>query len=547
MALNANEKASPRWKDYVQVKDIMPTQRPLADMIPTVIDHFERYKDYLESNRRIYQILEGQLRQEIEQSLAKEMVSRSAYKRIIERIPPINILKKVTDKLSKVYIEPPIRRADNATDNDIIENIVRNSHFDRTMLMANVYYNAQRMFAIEPYLKEGKHKFRVLGGHQFLPFSDDPIDPSNMTVFIKLMGNELKQVAPKFLEDGTRLDNADEVEQVTILGLYSDDEFLIVDTSGAIRYDKMQAMGLSIQMPQRTFQNRFGRIPFFYGSKSRTELVPYPNKEGLDASILIPKLFADLNYAAQFMSHSIIWFKNAKLDGQEINPDALVDLGERTEENGDPEMGVITPTVDIPNVISMIKTELSMYLSSIGIKANEQAVGREASGVAKAIEEGDTTAERKMQVEYFRGIEMEVWKLISDMQRVWAQRNGLGRDAERRTFSNNFAETFTIMFAEMKPLKTTRQKIEEIQLLRDQKLITKKQSIRMLYPEMTDNQIEEWLSELEDEREQEMDSMLSAGGTMMASRQANGTFSEGNQEAAEGSQDPFESEPEEDN
>ena len=447
------------------------TQKPLAQLIPQIIDHFERYTDYLESNRRIYEILEGQLRQEVEMSMRREMISDSAFRRACERIPPINVLRKTTDKLSKVYIEPPVRRADNEVDNEIMNNIVRNSHFDTKMVVANTYYNSQRMFAIEPYLKNSKQMFRVLGGHQFLPFSDDPVDPTNMTVFVKLMGNELQKVTPKFTEDGTRQDQNEEIRQVTILGLYSDDEFLVIDTGGAIRYDKMQEMGLNIASPATTFANPFRRIPFLYASKSRTELVPYPNKEALDISILIPKLFADLNYAAQFMSHSIVWFKNANLSGQEINPDALVDLGERTEENGDPEMGVITPSVDIPNVLSMIQAELSMYLSSIGIKAQTEAVGREASGVAKAIEEGDTTGERKMQVEFFRVVERELWKLISDMQDVWTARGALGPNAERRRFSQTFADSFTVMFAEMKPLKTTRQKIEEIQLLRSISLV----------------------------------------------------------------------------
>ena len=519
----------------------MATQKPLADLIPEIIDHFERYRDYLESNRRIYEILEGQLFDEVDRSLRAEMISDTAYRRARERIPPINVMKKTTDKLSKVYIEKPVRRGSTMVDNDIMGNITKRANLDNQMVVANNFYNAQRMFAIEPYVHEGKHAFRVLGGHQFLPFSDDPMDPNNLTVFIKLMGNEIVKAAPKFDENGNKVDNSDEVRQVTVLGLYSDDEFLIIDTGGAIRTDKMQAMGLNMQPGQRMFKNRFGRIPFYYGKKSRTELVPFPNKEGLDISILIPKLFADLNYAAQYMSHSIIWIKNASISGQEINPDAVVDLGERTEENGDPEMGVITPSVDIPNVISMIQSQMSMYLSSIGIKATSDGAvtpGREASGVAKAIEEGDTTAERKMQVEFFRDVEMHLWDLISDMQAVWVKNGVLSPEAERRTFSQNFVDDFTIIFAEMKPLKTTRQKIEEIQLLRDQKLITKKRAIKLIYPEMSDVQIEEWLEELKDEGMEELENMMSFGGTMGASRNADGQFLEGNQEATR--QDPEE-------
>lgn len=507
----------------------MATQKPLREMITDILSHYNEHIGILETNKRLYDIWQGQLREEVEKSLRCEIISHAAYSRAIQRIPSINIIKKAVDKLSKVYVENPVRLADNKTDVEIMQNIAKHSDMNNIMRVANEFYNVHGMFAIEPFIQDGIQKLRVLGGHQFLPYSDDPVNQLNMTVMIKLLGSELINFATQAYDDrGNKVTNKDDIRLVTTLALYSDNEFIIIDTTGTVREDKMKAVGVN------NSTNPFGVIPFKYGNRSKTELIPYPNKEGLDMAILIPKLFTDLNYAAQFMSHSIIWTKNADISNQELNPDAIVDLGERTEENGDPEMGVIQPTVDIPNILSMINTELDLYFSSIGIKTNAAASvtpGAESSGVSKALDEGDTTAERKRQVEFFSNVETHLWNLISIMESIWSDAGILTKEV--RKFSTDFE--FRIIFAEMKPLKTFKQKIEEIQLLRDQQLISKKQSIKILYPDFSDENVDDWLEELNEENEEAMDAMMSSP-LMQAERKAGGTFQEGNTKGNE--QDP---------
>ena len=495
-------------------------------MMDDIIAHYNAHVDMLEMNRKLYEIWQGQLRKEVEDSLRREIISPRAYQRAIERIPSINVPKKAVDKLSKVYIENPVRLADNKVDREIMQNIVKNSDMNNCMMVGNQFLNLHWMFAAEPYVQDGIQKVRILGGHQFLPYSDDPSNPNNMTVFIKLLGNETKEVTvPKFDVNGQKQGTTDEIRQVTILALYSDDEFLIIDTGGGIRVDLMRKMGVN------SAKNPFGRIPFIYGTKNKTQLVPYPNKEAYDMAILIPKLYTDLNYASQFMSHSIIWTKNAKIGNQEINPDAIVDLGERTEENGDPEIGTIDPTVDIPNTLRLIGSQLDMYFSSIGIKTEIRNNSNEdASGVAKAIDEGDTTAERKVQLEFFTNIEMRLWDLISDMQDVWSSAGIVNK--ERRKFTTGFSDTFRVMFAEMKPLKTFKQKMEEIQLMRAEKMITRRQALKMVFPDMTDNQLDDWEKDLDKEKEKQMEDMFMGVAPLSAERKQDGTFNEENQQGA---------------
>jgi hypothetical protein len=496
-------------------------------MIPDLIDHVRRYESYLQFNYKLYEILEGQLRTKVEDSLREELISLAAYSRAIKRIPSINVLRKATDKLSKIYTEPPSRITNQKTDQEILESIEDVSGLNSIMHDATRLYNTQRAFAIEPYVDERKQKFRVLAAHQFLPYSDDPVNPNRMTAFIKFLGNENDAPTTMYNEAGKKI-TEENIREVTILAVYTATEFMIIDTAGRIRYDLMEKMGIMETV------NPFGRIPFVYRSKSTLQLIPYPNQEGYDISILIPKLLTDLNYAAQFQSHSIIWTKNTDLSGQEINPDAVVNLGDQSLENGsgDPEIGTIDPKVDIENILRLIEYETSGYFSSIGIKVQTNGTlsnGRDASGLAKAIDEGDITDERKVQTEMFRTVERELWELTKLAQDMWSD---LAVVEENRKFSPSFIDSFRIKFAEMKPFKSERQLLEEIQLWRDQKLMTRKQALRTLRPEFTEEQIDAWIKELDKEAEEDMEFLLENGMPRGPEHKADGTFNEENQAAS---------------
>ena len=503
----------------------MPTRRPLKEMIPDIIAHFNAYRDDLIFNQRVNRIMEGQLRKEVEDSLDREVISPAANKRIKERIPSINVLKKATDKLSKVYSEQPKRMTDDSRDQEILENIESSININKIMNDANRIFNSQYRFALEPFVDAGKQRIRVLTAEQFLPFSDSLIDPNKMTVFIKLLGVEAKVREKAVDQNGFSQSDKTEIYDVDLLQLYSDDEILIIDTDGDIRFDKMQEFGIN-------GINRFGVIPVLYKSKSSTKLIPSPNQEGLDMSILIPKLLSDLNYAVQFMSHSIIWTKNANLEGQEINPDTIVDLGDGNIESGDPSIGIITPTVVINDILGLTEYQQSTWFSSLGIKI--QGGGRDASALSKAIDDADTTDIIKAQQMFFKEVEKDLFLLLKRMQDVWASANIV---KENRVFTANFIDTFRIAYPETRIIKTLKQKIEEAQLLRDQNLMTRKQALISIFPDMTDKQLNDWLAELDKEKEQNMENILMGIQSNTAERKADGTFNQDNQVG--GNQNPM--------
>lgn len=481
----------------------MKTQKPLKQLIPDILLKFQDFQGQLQFDRELYEMHEGQIRKKVEEALASEIISRSAYKRAIQRIPSINIPRKITDKMSKVYAESPMRFS--STDQDLLNHFQSSLHVNAVLNYANKMSNLNKRCALEIYQAGGKQKVRVLHAHQFFVFSDDPKQPNKPTVMCKLLGREQKYVEQTVTRDGTRSSTQEEITQVDILALYSDTEIMIIDSDGSIREDKMMEMGI------RSTRNPFGTIPFVYVNKSMTELMPYPNQTAYDMGILIPKLMTDLNYNAQFQSHSLIYTVNTDLEGAEVNPDAVINLGETDVNGAKPEIGTIDPKTDIDGILRLIEFEMGMYLTTEGLKAG--SVGQleatnAASGVSKIIDESDATETRKAQTELFRFVERKFWKKFAIIQEEWS-RSGVVEKKE--TFSPDFIDGFAIKFAEIKPMESEKEKYEKMKVARDLKLITKRRALKELYPNLPEDQLDDWIQELKEEGEEEKKQMLAMG------------------------------------
>ncbi len=511
----------------------MKTRKPLEALIPDILDHYRNYWQQMQFELELYKMYEGQIRVRVQESLKREMLSTSGYNRAIQRIPSINIPKKVTDKLSKVYSQAPIRFSEK--DLDLIEQFSRKLHLDAEMAQANRMGNLNHRSAIEIYEQDGIQRVRVLNAHEFLPFSDSIKNPTEMTVFIKLLGREIAQKEVISDSNGNRDLDTDQITMVDVFAIYSEDEFMVIDSSGAIRGDKMSEMGAT------STKNPFGVIPFIYINTSHSELVPFPNQTASDIAVLIPKLLTDLNYSAQFLSHSVIWTKNTNIEGSEINPDAVVDLGDDDANGASPEIGTINPVTDIDGVLKLISFQLSSYLATVGIKTGSvgnMEASSASSGVAKIIDEGDTTEVRKQQTELFRMVEPRFWQTFSKMQEVWSN-NGVVENKSK--FNPAFIETFAIKFAEIKPLETEKEKFEKMKLARELKLITKKQALQEIYPNLPNEQLDKRIEELEAELKEEKKEMMSMGltpGFSQLDRQQQGVSDEKMKEKADGGTKP---------
>lgn len=451
----------------------------LKEKLPEILEQIKNYfNQTVVYNRVLIDIIEGSLLPYVEAAMKKEL-SEKAFERAKGRIPPLNILLKVVDKLTHIYSESVYRSTDDQIDKELLSYYEKSCNINTQLDEANRLYNTNKYVAVEPYLEDNYPRLRVLPANKFIVYSDDKLNPTQMTVFIKIM--EL----PK-----NRYQSIDEQMEKTIFYLYSAEEFLIIDGKGNIYYDKMKELG------NEDGVNVYGVIPAVYISQSKIDLIPMKDTDTYNMSILTPLIFSDLNYCIQFLSHSVFFGIDVDVANLEMNPDSFWEVTSKPGENSKPQIGTIKPEVDITESIQNIKEQMSIWFDTKGLKTNTNVQGSvdNLSGIAKLIDSADTTEARKRQSLVFKQAEDDLWYLISKMHEVWAMN---GQIEERRLFSKEFE--VAVEYSDLKPFVDIKTKLEEIKLKLDNGLISKQKALKEANPDLTEEQLDELMTEIENE------------------------------------------------
>lgn len=417
-------------------------------------------------------IQEGDLLPFVEIELAKQL-SPKAFEVCRHRIPPINIQKRVVDKLSQIYAKPPTRKFAEGTgtqDKEMWDFYLESFGLDVSGQTLNEYFNLMKSCAWEPYLDaQFRPRVRELPKDRFFVMGLDPADPLRVTHLIKVMG---RKIIERRVEKGTVTDD------VAVLFCYTDDEFLIVLSNGDVDEDEMirrRADG----------KNPFGVIPYVYLNRSKTSINAPADSDMYRMATLIPCLFADVNYALMFQAFSIWYGINVDTDTIPIAPNAYVSLKATQDNPGvKPELGVIKPEVDSDKALTVIMELISLWLQSRGIrpgsigKANGENL---TSGISKIVDEMDTSGDRQKQIPFFVRAEEELFQLVAyKMHPVW-QRNPSFK--EKRTFSKDLE--YNVKFPEQISWQTRKELLEEIKFEMDAGLLSRETAFIKANPEMS--------------------------------------------------------------
>ena len=453
----------------------MKTKKSLSKLVPELINHVAKHYDsHIAYNAKLLDISNGNLLPYVEESMKAELNPR-AFERSKQRIPPINILNKLQTKLSKVYAETPLRKCgENKVDNELLSHYEFSANIDEAMAYANDLLVINKYCALEPFTMDGKPRVRVLSAKDFIVFSDSSIAPNEPTVFIKFMGSIKKEVKDKV--KGLSSSKNPQHKEVALYHAYSDDEFIEFDEEGDI-YQQLA--------------NPYGVIPFVYIRANNNELIPTPDSDNLPMTVLVPKLLADLNYAVMFGCRSQIVGIDVEMDNVEFAPDSLWLLNSTQGEGKQPSLDTIKSDVDVEKVLGLINNELGLFLDSKGIKTS--AVGKitvenAASGISKLIDESDSESVNRKFRKVFTGAELALWKLIPTLHEVWVAQDEIEL---RKAFSSQFDVSTELI--ETKVIPNRKELLEEMKLEQELGIFNKEDALRRLYPDASDEEINQKL------------------------------------------------------
>lgn len=479
----------------------------LRDNIPAILEHIKlNYENQIIYNAKVLEIYRGQLKKHVELSMMMEL-SPESFLKSKERIPPINLLQQYVRKTNRTYDEPAIREIvdqvntllseTNSVDEELLTNAEETLDINDVMKKVSDYLTAFKYCAVELANQNYLELCRVLDPTQFMVWTDNIYNPTTPTVFIKFIGDRNKRFMQTTDYNGKTLNNPIEaVRKVQIYHLYDADTFIEIDSEGDI----------TIELP-----NEYGQLPFLYVRENEDELVPTPDSDIYQMAVLIPKMLADINYALQFCTHSVMY--GIDVDETKVmthSPDSFWSLQSVVKPDGttvSPEIGTISPSVDSDKANNSIAIQLAMWLESKGLKTG--TIGKDAnsaSGISKMVDESDASSVRKDKVRIMGKTEQRFWKLYKDIREVWCKQ---GRLLDNRPFTKDCK--FSIQFSEQQPLADFNTTLDEVKKMQDMGLITPEMALKKLYPNKAEIEIEEMLMEIEahsqEKQQQAMDLM----------------------------------------
>jgi hypothetical protein len=453
----------------------------LRDDIPVLIETYNDNQAQLDHHAQVFDIFEGNLLEHVLADLKGQLNERS-FKVASKRVSPINVLTRLIDKLSKIYAKAPMRTVNKGTeaDTDLMNRYVEEMDLNTEMGSssgANGFFNLFKRVWIEPFKDEnGSPKLRVLPADQFFVYSSNKVNPNSPTHFVKVMG--------KF-----KTPNG---QERVLFYAYTADEVIIFDSEKEVREEMMAERELDGKNP-------LGALPGVYINRSKHRLMPKPDTDTLSMTKLIPVLLSDLNFALMYQCFSIIYTIDCDQTDLKMSPDALWDLKSDTGSDKEPKVGSIKPEVDSDKALNMIRALFSLWMQTRNIKPGaigDITVENAASGIAKALDEMDTSEDRQNQVPYFKRAEQELWALIQTKYHpMWS----LDPDFTLRGMKFSPNSKVVVTFAEQRPNVDPSSAVDTQVKKINARLQTRRGALQELYPDWTDKQIDQKLAEIEEE------------------------------------------------
>lgn len=447
----------------------------LSDKREAILSYIKQHSGYLQHNANLFKIHEGGLLPFIVADMRRAF-SDQYFSTIETRIMPINILRRFIDKISKAYLTDPIRTPSKRRFEKTLRAYENCFDMNTNGSLADRWGNLYKGFAWEIFHHNRKPRLRTIPFDRFMVYSDDNIDPMTETVFIKIMGK-------------MRVQKGKDMREVEVYYAYTDTEFDAFDSDGdAFTNDDIAMLG---------GVNPYGVIPFIYGNRSLSELIPTQDTDILPMTKAIPVLASDLSGAIMYQAFSVVYGIDVKEANIKIAPNAFWSLKSDDSSDKTPSIGVIKPEVDINSVVSYIMTMFAFWLETKGVRVGSVGsvdAGNFASGIAKMIDEMDTYEIRKENIKFFQNDEEELWQKVKVINNYWIQNDVV--DAQKYDLSI-LGEEFdvTVEFDEPAPMQSRMDLLNEEEKELAMRTTTLKRSITKLHPEWTQEEVDEVLAQ----------------------------------------------------
>lgn len=419
--------------------------------VTETLAYLRENEKFFSVNQDLFNIYNKKITPYIEKRLDKDIKGDGTRNEAKGRISAINILPQIVAKKSNVYRTNCIRTMVSGGSQKELDNLINTSNYKSSLELANKMLNIHNCVAIEPIVD--KNYFRVVPANKFIVKGDNSID-NVMTEYIKII--KTKKESSSYTNE---------------MMSYTMEEFVTFNSKGEVI---------------ETIPNELGFIPVVYATRDCVTLVPEEDQDTLNMVTLLPLMLTDMNFAIKYQCFSIFYTVNCKAKNMTISPNAVWNF-ESTGQDGDkPELGLLTPTAKVDDILLAISKQYNMWLEEKGLKfdAFDSSSFQNISGIAKAIDKADATNDINYQRTIFQNMEKELLRQYGLMQ--------YGR------------EWIVDVSFEVQSIveETPTEKVDRIIKKLDKNLISTRRAILEANAHMSEQSIADMMIEIEQERKQ---------------------------------------------
>lgn len=461
-------------------------------------DHDRRHQIYLDGGKKY---LIEELRREFDDDGLNEL-----------RLAPINFLKKIIQKKSQVYRSAPYRQSTTGSesDNALIEYYVTELALDVNMQKANKYYNLHANTALYCYPNKGVLKLSVVPPmlYSILPKEYDQTKVK-MWVFGKfkeadvyLDQNALKPATGVQSYDKNYSNLATPLADMSkapdtdrTLIFWTDDAHFTTDNEGNI-------IRLNPEAGEEQFINPIGISPVVHLQKS-TDGEPWSVVGGdmPDLQMALAKGWTDVLSIAKHQGFSIMTVTAAEQPQKiKIGINKILYL-KQIDGQPTPQVSYLQAQSPLAEYKELLGDLLGLLLATNDISPSTiggKMAGNITSGFQAMLEQSDAIEAMRSDQPILRDAEKDLWQVISKWHNYMLDVGVLNPDAASL---GRFSEDFDIQinYQELKPIETIGERLNTVRQLRAERLVTRRDALKMLHPDMTDDQIEVKLEKIDEE------------------------------------------------
>jgi len=230
--------------------------------IKGIFKFIDSNKGRIDLNENLFNIYEGQIGKQLDDKMLRDL-GQKTYDQAKERKAPVNVLKKIIDKLSKIYQQDPRRDVTidgkiSLKDEKILRKFEELLNVDHKFNLHNELFNLYLYGLIQIGNDNGAPFIRSIPNHKYLIMNVSHIDPTSADVVILFMDD--------IVEKGV---------STKIYWVYTDEQFVIYDGQQNVKTEMMEELGQDGTIP-------FGEKPFAYLSASENLVMPLEQADTLD-------------------------------------------------------------------------------------------------------------------------------------------------------------------------------------------------------------------------------------------------------------------------